>query len=167
MARAAGFHRPPTGRGGLRRLQERVHDTYRIETKPREPIVCPGCGAALRHGRWRWEAPQGGARRSLCPACRRIRDGCPAGTLTLGGAFVTTHEEEILAAIRGVEAREKAEHPLHRIMRIGTAGDDLTVTTTDMHLARGIGEALHRAYRGTLDFEYVEGSSALRVRWRR
>ena len=41
------------------------------------------------------------------------------------------------------------------------------VTTTDIHLARGIGEALEHAYQGELEFHYNEGENLLRVHWAR
>jgi hypothetical protein len=41
------------------------------------------------------------------------------------------------------------------------------VTTTDPHLARRIGEALHDAYKGTLDYQYNKEDNLLRVTWSR
>ena len=43
----------------------------------------------------------------------------------------------------------------------------LLVTTTDPHLARRIGEALHHAYKGELDYHYNKEEKLLRVVWRR
>lgn len=63
------------------------------------------------------------------------------------------------------ESREKAEHPLQRIIAIEKSGSDTVITTTDIHLARGIGEALHHAYHGTLDFHYNPQQYLLRVSW--
>ncbi|MGZ3252878.1 MAG: BCAM0308 family protein, partial [Burkholderiaceae bacterium] len=65
------------------------------------------------------------------------------------------------------ETREKAEHSLQRIMDIEEHADKLMITTTDIHLARGIGEALEHAYRGTLDFNYTDAEYLLRVSWQR
>ena len=42
-----------------------------------------------------------------------------------------------------------------------------SITTTDIHLARGIGEALHHAYQGELEFHYNPEQNLLRVNWRR
>jgi len=39
------------------------------------------------------------------------------------------------------------------------------VTTTDIHLAQGIGEALHHAYQSELEFHYNSGQNLLRVCW--
>jgi hypothetical protein len=104
---------------------------------------------------------------ALCPACQRVRDEDPAGYLTLTGRFLQEHQEEILNVARNEERDEKAEHPLHRIMHITPQGDGFLITTTDLHLPRRIGEALHHAYQGELDFHYVEEGSILRVSWMR
>jgi len=47
-----------------------------------------------------------------------------------------------------------AEHPLKRIMAVEEKDGAMLVTTTDIHLARGIGEALHHAYQGELQYHY-------------
>jgi hypothetical protein len=39
------------------------------------------------------------------------------------------------------------------------------VTTTDIHLARGMGEALHHAYQGELEYHYNPEQNLLRVIW--
>jgi hypothetical protein len=144
-----------------------MHDTYRPRGKPPEPTVCPGCGATFHAGLWQWAGPPDGARRSRCPACRRIRDGCPAGTVSIGGEFAAAHAGEIVHAVRNVEKMEMSRLPLNRIMRIDATARATLVSTTDMHLARRIGEALHRAFHGELHLEHVEESGVLRVRWRR
>jgi NMD protein affecting ribosome stability and mRNA decay len=150
-----------------RLIRERVHDPYRSREKLPEPTVCPECDAVYRKGRWLWVELPSGVPRTLCPACQRIRDGYPAGYVSLGGAFFQKHREEIVELVRHVEAREKAEHALNRIMGLEDEGDTLVVTTTDPHLARAIGDAVHRAYQGELDYRYVEGDTLLRVSWAR
>jgi hypothetical protein len=66
-----------------------------------------------------------------------------------------------------VEDREAKQHPLKRIMQISEAGDELEVTTCEAHLARSIGDAIHHAYQGELEYRYPEGAGVLRVQWRR
>jgi NMD protein affecting ribosome stability and mRNA decay len=107
------------------------------------------------------------AHEEMCPACHRARDHDPAGILTLSGQFLQERKEEILNLARNEERRAKAEHPLHRIMDIEEREDDIRITTTDTHLAHSIGEALHHAYQGELDFRYGEEGNILRVRWER
>jgi hypothetical protein len=103
----------------------------------------------------------------MCPACRRIEDKVPAAFLELSGDFLAEHRDEILNLIRNLEAREKAEHPLKRLMAITESEDGLSVTFTDAHLARGAGEAIHHAYEGELDYEYTKEDTMLRVSWTR
>ena len=120
-----------------------------------------------RHGRWGWGAAQPGSHSEVCSACHRIRDRFPAGYVTLQGDFLQTHRGEIMQRVRACEGAEKPEHPLQRIMAIEPDGEGLLVTTTDPHLARRIGDALHDAYKGELDFHYNKEENLLRVSWRR
>jgi hypothetical protein len=75
--------------------------------------------------------------------------------------------EEIIKLARHQEEVEKAEHPLHRIMSIEEREDHLVITTTDIHLSRRIGQALHSAYKGSLDIHYDEEGYFIRARWTR
>lgn len=77
------------------------------------------------------------------------------------------HGDEVRSLIRNVEAREKSEHPLQRIMSIEETDGNLRITTTDIHLAFDICDALHHAYKGDLDFHYNKAEYLLRVHWQR
>jgi len=148
-------------------LQELVHDSYKSKRKLPEPAHCPDCGAVYHHGRWTWGAAQPGSHPEVCSACHRVRDRFPAGYVTLHGDFLKSHRDEIMRRVRSCEGAEKPEHPMQRIMAIEPDGEGLLVTTTDPHLARRIGEALHDAYKGELDFHYNKEDNLLRVSWRR
>ncbi len=150
-----------------RMVQERSNDTYKTKAKLAEPTVCATCGAVYRKGRWTWDPRPADAAETTCPACQRIRDRYPAGHLQLSGAFVMQHRAEILGTARNEETTEKAEHPLARIIAIEDHGDGIEITTTDTHLARRIGEALHHAFEGDLKFSYGEDEALLRAEWRR
>jgi len=150
-----------------RLIEEARNDPYRAIRKPPEPTVCPQCGAVFHEGRWQWIAKPASAHEELCPACRRIAEELPAGFVSIGGPFFQQNRDELLNLIRNEEARAKAEHPLKRIMKIEDEADGLLVTTTEIHLARGIGEALHHAYQGELEFHYNENENLLRVVWER
>jgi NMD protein affecting ribosome stability and mRNA decay len=150
-----------------RLIQEQVHDTYKSKRKLPEPTLCPQCGAVYHGGRWQWSARPAAAHEHTCPACHRIQDKYPAGSVALTGSFLGAHRDEVLNVVRNAEARAKADHPLKRIIAIEDQTDGILVTTTDPHLARGIGEALHRACSGELRLHYTEESDILRVEWKR
>jgi NMD protein affecting ribosome stability and mRNA decay len=143
-------------------------DPYHHAAKPSEPSQCPMCQAIFQHGRWQWgDAPEG-VHEETCPACRRVEDRFPAGYVTIKGAFFQAHRDEIIALIKAKETREKSERPLQRIMDIEEKRDGaLEVTTTDSHIARGIAEALHDAYKGDLKVRYSRDENLVRATWQR
>lgn len=143
-------------------------DSYRESAKAPGTMACPDCGATYHKGRWSWDAPPANTKSHRCPACQRIRDGVPAGYITLKrGAFLDAHRAEVLAVVHACETREKAEHPLQRIIAIAEAADGVQVTTTDGHLARGIVEALHEAFKGTMAVDYAKEENLVRAMWER
>lgn len=146
---------------------EREHDAYKVQNKPPEPAVCPDCGAIYHEGRWQWAPRPSGSHEIVCPACHRIRDSFPAGFVHVGGKFFKDHREELTSLMHHHEDKAKTEHPLSRIMAIEDEADGVLVTTTDIHLARDLGDALHHAYHGELEFHYNEAENLLRVHWRR
>lgn len=150
-----------------RLIKEKLHNVYRERDKSLEITVCTECGALYVDGRWSWEEPPEQAGQTICPACRRIADRYPAGHLELKGDFLAEHRAEILNLIRNIESREKAERPLERIMSIEDGPDGVLVTTTGIHVARRIGEALARAYKGDLSYQYAEAEKRIRVFWQR
>lgn len=150
-----------------RSLQDPIKDPYQRKRKLAGPVVCPDCGAVFQRGRWRWGARPAQAEAYRCPACQRVREGVPAGYVRLAGEFFERHRGEILQLVRNEEAREKRDHPLQRIMRLREQAAGVEVTTTDVHLARRIGESLRGAFQGELDVKYSRGEHLVRVRWSR
>lgn len=150
-----------------RLLRELDHDPYHSKLKLKGPAACPDCGAVYREGRWTWGERPEQAEEHRCPACQRIHDKVPAAFLEISGDFTSKHRAEIEHLVENYEARERSEHPLKRIMTTERAEDSIVLSFTDAHLARGIGEALHSAYEGELDYQYEEGDIMLRVRWSR
>ena len=143
------------------------HDPYLERGKPRGPAVCPDCGAVFRRGRWQWGEAAERAQPHRCAACRRVRERDPAGSVRLSGPFFAEHRDEVLALVRSQENREKRAHPLQRIIALREARGTLEVTTTDIHIARRIGDALCSAYRGKLDVRYSPDEYRVRVNWSR
>ncbi|MDP2246726.1 MAG: BCAM0308 family protein [Nitrosomonadales bacterium] len=145
-----------------------TQDAYKATKKLPEPTACPQCHAVFRKGRWAWGNYVENAHIEICPACHRANDHFPAGFITLSGDFLAAHKEEISNLIRHVEQRKSEEHPLQRIISsIWESDEKLMVNTTDIHLARGIGEAIQHAYGGELNYLYNPGESLLRVDWKR
>jgi hypothetical protein len=150
-----------------RQIEEVVHDAYRERHRPPEPAVCPSCGVVYEHGAYHWKPRPAGAQEHACPACRRIADQYPAGYLTLDGEFFQGHRDEIMGLVHNEAARARAEHPLERIMAVEEQGGKTVITTTDLHLPRRIGDALHHAYRGESETKYSPDEYLVRVSWRR
>lgn len=148
-------------------LLAHVDDSYKSRGKLPEPTLCPQCGAVLHKGKWQWLPKPASAHSEMCPACHRIHDQYPAGYVKLEGEFLAQNRGEILNLVHNIEQREKAEHPLQRIMNIVDEDGGVLVTTTDIHLARGIGEAVGHAYQGQLDLQYNTEENLLRVNWKR
>jgi len=148
-----------------RLIVEPTHDPTRPTAKLADPTVCPDCGATFREGRWTWKPAPAGAPQSLCSACQRIRDGYAAGFVSIRGDFVPIHRDEIVGLARNTETRAKEDHPMNRILDISDEGKGLRIRTTEVHLARAIGSALHRAYEGELSLHYDE--DVVRIDWSR
>lgn len=161
--------KPTVGPGRNERLlREHIHDPYKATKKLAEPTVCPVCNAVFTGGRWQWkESWPLDAHQEVCHACRRTRDDYPAGIITLKGPFAVAHKQDLLHLARHHEERERAEHPMHRIMKIDERADTIIISTTDLHLPRRIADAVHHAYKGKLDEHYDEGGYLLRVNWSR
>ena len=165
MSNPRGVPYSPKRDAGMPRRN--MDDPYRHAAKPPEPTICPECKAVFAEGRWMWgDAPEE-ANEQLCPACQRIQDRFPAGYVTIKGAFFAEHRDEIVALIENHEKKEKAARPLQRIMAMDTLRDGIEVTTTDSHLARGIGEALQDAYKGELKLRYSRDENLRRATWKR
>ena len=172
MTRRASVRTPDTPPGGIRRYGDRIYDDKRVDPyqargKYREPTVCTDCGALFQRGRWTWGDAPKDALRDRCPACRRVHDKLPAGSVTLEGDFYAAHREELLRLVRNEAEHERGGHPMNRIMDIDESRDRAVVTTTDIHTPHRIGAALSRAYHGDIDIRYGEDEYSVRVSWRR
>lgn len=140
---------------------------YELRKYP-EPTVCSGCGLVYHKGHWtNSHTVPAGANRELCPACRRIQDRNPGGVVYLNGSYLQTHRDEILNTAKNQERLAREHRPLQRIMWIKPNDQGLEIATTDVHLARRIGEAIYQAHKGTLDIKYSEGDQFARVYWHR
>jgi hypothetical protein len=69
--------------------------------------------------------------------------------------------------VHNVESQEKSLHPLERIMAVTEEKGGVAITTTGVHLARGIGDALSRAWKGERSLHYGEAETSVRILWSR
>src|SRR5512141_744665 len=132
-----GTPAPSRPQGGIVRhgaaiFDEAPHDPYQARGKYAEPSRCGECGAIFHRGRWQWSEAPPGAQSVLCPACHRIRDRLPAGTVTLEGALVDAHRDEIASLVRHEASRARADHPLDRVVDETYSPQRVVVTTTDI-----------------------------------
>lgn len=150
-----------------RLIREHTHDPYKARLKLKDPSFCPQCGAVYEGDRWHWGRVPEGASEQRCQACQRINDRYPAGEVHLSGDFLAAHHDEIVQLAHNQQQQESAEHPLNRIIGIEDHPEGMVITTTDVHLPRRIGQALHHAYKGELEVQYDEEGCFVRVNWHR
>lgn len=149
-------------------IKERGHDPYDLGKKYAEGTYCPECAAYYHGGRWTWtERPVPAVTPQLCPACRRTRDNFPAGEVHLSGDYLIAHREEIVNLIHNIVDEEKQRTPLKRMIALQEEQGALRVSFTDDHMARHVGDALHRSFHGHLEVKYSDEAKFVRLYWRR
>lgn len=130
-----------------------------------DPAICPRCDVAFSGGRWQWMLPPAGAFWVLCPACRRVEDAYPAGTVRIAANFSPELREEVIALIHDEAVAERDEHPLNRLMALDGEAATIVATTTDTQLAQRICDALRERYDGSLAIRYSEDDSCVVADW--
>ncbi|HAB54577.1 MAG: ATPase [Ignavibacteria bacterium RIFOXYB2_FULL_35_12] len=150
-----------------RLIRDRRKDAYVDQIILKDPAVCSKCNAVYTNGRWTWKTTEQVTTKTTCPACRRISDNYPAGNIEIKGNFFHLHSVDILNLVNNIERLEKTERPLERIISITESKVKTIITTTGIHIARRIGEALSRSYQGNFNFQYADGDKSIRVFWER
>jgi len=137
-----------------------------MRAKPEGPVVCDRCSLVFHGGRWvRGAPPLADLASGLCPACERIRDRYPAGTLRLPAEFLA-ERAEVIGFLRNAARNESAEHPLERLMDVEDEPDGgLRVTTTGIHLARVIAHGLERRFHRRARIRYPDEEHLMLVDW--
>lgn len=150
-------------------MRPKRENPYEATEKYPDNTLCPECGVVFVKGKWTWAKPQaeGEVHSMLCPACRQIQDDYAGGVLTLSGAFVAAHRDDILNRCRNVEAAEKKEHPLQRIMAIVEKGEEIEIRATSEHLVARMGKALKSDFNGELELSFGLEENFARAHWRR
>jgi hypothetical protein len=152
----AGMHRPARARKGHQ--------------------VCDQCGALYARRRWTRGDPAtlrlletlGTPIHTTCPACRMAAEGQFGGEIRVSGQYVPAHRSAIERLLRNEAARAAEDNPLARILSLDrTAADRLTVRTTTEHLAKRLGEALHKAFHGRVHYGFSHENKFAHVLWSR
>jgi uncharacterized Zn finger protein (UPF0148 family) len=149
-------------------IKDYNHDPYFLKEKINDPAVCRHCGVVYRNGIFEWlkKAPEKATKIS-CPACKRIEASYEGGVLHLEGEFLTKHKNEILSIIKKIENNERKSRPLERIINMVVKDSKIEITTTYEHMARRIGDAVHKACKGNITIQYPEGEKYVRICWSR
>lgn len=151
-----------------RNIKQKVHDPYDDGRKYSEGTYCPQCLALYQGGRWKWPKQKDTSGEPfLCSACRRIRDRFPAGEVHVSGSYLNRHKDEIMNLIQNVIKEVEIRSPMKRVIDFTQDKQKLSVSLTDNHLARHIGDALYKAYNGELEVKYSEEEKFIRLYWRR
>jgi NMD protein affecting ribosome stability and mRNA decay len=155
---------------GMRRrdkgIKQQRHDVYKHRGKLNEGTLCTTCGVVFSKGRWVWNYEGETNKQITCPACQRIKDGYPAGFIELSGEFFEQNRQEIINLVRNLEEQHKQEHPMQRVMRISEEQNRPTmIETTEVNLARRIGDSISRAYQGEYSFQYADNYNRIRIQW--
>ncbi len=143
------------------------HDAYKTREQLPDPTACLHCHAVFSHGHWTGNSIPDNANYTICPACHRENDRCPAGIVTLTGPFFAVHRSEIMGLLRNEKLCARQHDPLKRIMSVEHQDGGVIVTTTDAHLTRAIGEAIPHSSRGDFQLHYNPEEEILRVHWAR
>lgn len=69
--------------------------------------------------------------------------------------------------IENIVEQGKIRSPLKRVIDYTEDNQELCVSLTDNHLARHIGDALYKAYKGDLEVKYSEEEKFVRLFWHR
>ena len=139
------------------------------------PRICRGCGSVYAKRRWtsgKPPTPRGlraiaAPEVVLCPACRMASEGRFAGEVRLTGGFLAGHRTEIERLIRNEGRRAVEDNPLGRILQLTRTADGLMVRTTTEHLAKRLGQALHKALHGQVRYRFSHENKFAHVMWSR
>jgi NMD protein affecting ribosome stability and mRNA decay len=149
-------------------------DPFVYDKGLKDPSLCKNCFNFFHNNRWehdprRYKELKESADVNwvLCPSCRKTKEGYVEGFLTLAGAYLWEHEEEIRQLLDNEAARIFSRNPLERVIRTVREEDRLIVETTGQKLAEHLGKALHRAHQGEFKVQWDGCPEVCRVSWER
>jgi hypothetical protein len=102
----------------------------------------------------------------VCPSCIAIEQKDFKGQVTIKGAVLAKHREQILNTIYNEEAHLRATNPHSRIGLMEEQDGELLVWTVNEFLADRIGKELKKAFSGShADITHLPRESFTRVVW--
>jgi len=149
-------------------------DPYLPEESPSDVGECTKCGIIYHGKHWALKSntPEDVLLKEprvklICPACKKITEKFAEGYVTLHGDFLKGHKDEILHLIRNKEKIAMDSNPLERIIEIKDRAGTIEVTTTTEKLAQRIGQMLHKAFHGDVEYKWSDDVKLARVVWTR
>ena len=150
-------------------------DPYASKGAGADLSVCGGCHAVYTKKRWSFDpavsviaTKNRQAVTIVCPACLKIRDNFPGGIVTLKGAFVLAHKQEILHLVKNEEEGARGFNPLERVMSVKENGyGSIIISTTNEKLAQRLGRAIKKAFHGEVKYHWSNDNKLARVDWER
>ena len=145
-------------------------DPYLNDMEEGGRAFCTKCGAYYSKKRWSMNVEpfdEASFRKTVCPACRKIKDGYAGGYVTLRGEFMRDHMDEIVNLVRNNEKRAIYNNPLDRIISITRNDDGMEIQTTTDKYAQRLGRILKKSYKGSVEYKWSAGVKMARVIWSR
>ena len=155
------------------------HDAgrHRGPRAPSEPAKCSMCEAVYSDRRWTLAgSPRKAVKHkhwhpetiTVCPACKKKKQGLPSGFVYVYGDFLPSHRQEIERLLDKEAERAAVDNPLARIMtREMDANGRVVVSTTTEHLAQRLGHALEKTFDGEVRYDFSHENKLARVYWHR
>jgi len=160
----------------IRRMTEfeTNQDPYAMKLAPSGEAICPRCKAVFKDKRWFLDEELyeelkniNTVPRILCPGCKKVLDKYPMGYLYISGEFWQTHKDDIIRLINNEYEKARGLNPLHQIIDMYEEDGVTVIETTTENLAQRLGRALHKAFKGELEFRWSKRNKLVRVYWSR
>jgi hypothetical protein len=118
--------------------------------------VCTSCQAVYNGKKWNgsYDMPEKSfakLERTLCTACKRIRDKIVFGTVHLEGDVLAERTDEIMRMIKHEEDIERSHNFCSRILDIKRNGSKMTIQTINSSLAIHIAKQFKKSFKGRLE----------------
>jgi NMD protein affecting ribosome stability and mRNA decay len=158
----------------LKKSIDTCKDPYLPKGGSEDMALCKKCHSIYHNKRWSIDEKLYREKVNLpstsfvtCPACQKIKDNFPGGLVTLTGAFLQEHKDEIINLIKNEEERARGFNPLERIMKISNGSGKVEISTTNEKLAQRIGKKIKKAFSGEVEYKWSQDTKLLRVTWNR